>query len=111
MPVAVSICVANPRPGKPVSFNQKTKLHLQDSPINLTTIIQNANGREVARATEKQVARQNSHAEISQKLVVSSPILWSDERPYLYKIVTQLEQGGRIVEKNKSGRANEVRPR
>ena len=69
------------------------------APVNLTTIIQDANGSEVARGSEIQVARQNSHAEISQTLVVSSPILWSDERPYLYKIVTQLEQGGRIVDR------------
>jgi beta-galactosidase len=68
-------------------------------PVNLTTIIQDASGREVARATAKGVAARDSHAEVSQMLKVSSPNLWSDERPYLYKVVSQLEQGGRVVDR------------
>ena len=64
------------------------------SPINLTTIIQDANGREVARHTQRGVA-----AEASQTLKISSPKLWSDEHPYLYKVVSQLEQGGRVVDR------------
>ncbi|HJS24511.1 MAG TPA: beta-galactosidase GalB [Pyrinomonadaceae bacterium] len=64
------------------------------APVNLTTIIQDANGRVVARHTEK-----SAPAEVSQTLKVSSPTLWSDERPYLYKIVSQLEQGGRVVDR------------
>ena len=64
------------------------------APVSLTTIIQDANGRVVARHTEK-----SAPAEVSQTLKVSSPTLWSDERPYLYKIVSQLEQGGRVVDR------------
>lgn len=64
------------------------------APVNLTTIIQDANGRVVARSIEK-----NANEEVSQVLKVSSPALWSDERPYLYRIVSQLEQGGRIVDR------------
>jgi beta-galactosidase len=65
------------------------------APVALTTIIQDATGREVARATERAV----SQAEVSQTLKVSSPMLWSDERPYLYKVVSQLEQAGRVVDR------------
>ncbi len=68
------------------------------APVNLTTIIQNASGREVARATANGVAARDSHAEVSQTLKVSSPALWSDERPYVYKVVSQLDQGGRLVD-------------
>ena len=67
--------------------------------VNLTTIIQDANGREVARQTERGVAAKDSKAEVTQTLKVSSPILWSDERPYLYTVVSQLEQNGRIVDR------------
>jgi beta-galactosidase len=67
--------------------------------VDLTTIIQDARGREVARGTEKGVATSGSHAEISQTLKVSAPVLWSDERPYVYKIISQLEQAGRIVDR------------
>jgi len=69
------------------------------SPVNLTTIIQDANGREVARAVAKQVAAKGAHAEVSQTLKVSSPTLWSDERPYVYKVVSQLQQGARVADR------------
>ena len=68
-------------------------------PVNLTTIIQDANGREVARHVEKNVAAKDQHATVSQTLKVTSPMLWSDERPYVYKIISQLDQGGRIVDR------------
>jgi beta-galactosidase len=69
------------------------------APVSLTTIIQDANGREVARAVEKAVAAKGANAEVSQTLKVSAPMLWSDERPYLYKVVSQLEQGGKVVDR------------
>ena len=69
------------------------------APVNLTTIIQDASGREVARNTAKAVAARDSHAEVSQTLKVASPVLWSDERPYVYKVVSQLDQGGRLVDR------------
>ena len=64
------------------------------APVDLTTIIQDAGGREVARLTEKGV-----NAEVSQTLKVSAPMLWSDERPYLYKVISQLSQSGRAVDR------------
>jgi beta-galactosidase len=67
--------------------------------VNLTTIIQDASGKEVTRDAERGVAAKGSRAEISQTLRVLRPVLWSDERPYLYKVVSQLEQGGRVVDR------------
>jgi beta-galactosidase len=67
------------------------------APVNLTTIIQDTNGREVARHTQRGVGA--SRTEISQILKVSAPKLWSDEHPYLYKVLSQLEQGGRVVDR------------
>src|SRR6185295_5858691 len=65
------------------------------TPVSLTTMVQDASGREVARATEKGVRA----GEVNQTLKVVSPVLWSDEHPYLYKVVSQLEQRGRIVDR------------
>ena len=64
------------------------------SPVNLTTIIQDASGRDVTRSTEKGV-----RAIVDQTLRVPAPVLWSDDRPYLYKVVSQLDQGGKIVDR------------
>ncbi|HEU4834194.1 MAG TPA: beta-galactosidase GalB [Pyrinomonadaceae bacterium] len=75
----------------------KTKVNNSSNsaaPVDLTTIIQDAAGREVTRATEKRVPAK----EISQTLKISAPVLWSDERPYLYKVISQLTQGGRVVD-------------
>jgi beta-galactosidase len=69
------------------------------APVNLTTVIQDASGRVVARQVANKVAAKGAHAEVSQTLRVSSPMLWSDERPYVYKVVSQLQQGGRIVDR------------
>lgn len=69
------------------------------APVNLTTIIQDANGREVARAIERAVVAKGANAEASQTLKVLAPMLWSDERPYVYKVISQLEQGGRVVDR------------
>ena len=69
------------------------------TPVNLTTIVQDANGRQVAREVSKGVAARDAHTEVSQTLRVSAPELWSDERPYLYKVVSQLDQGGRVVDR------------
>jgi beta-galactosidase len=69
------------------------------APVNLTTIIQDANGRVVARSVANAVAAKGAHAEVSQTLKVLSPALWSDERPYVYRVVSQLQQGGRVVDR------------
>ncbi|HEV8430171.1 MAG TPA: beta-galactosidase GalB [Pyrinomonadaceae bacterium] len=69
------------------------------TPVNLTTIIQDASGKEVARSIARAVTAKDSHAEVSQTLEVSSPSLWSDDRPYVYKVISQLQQGGRLVDR------------
>src|SRR5215203_631994 len=68
------------------------------APVNLTTIIQDASGRVVARERRSGVAARDMGAEVSQTLEVPAPVLWSDERPYLYKVVSQLDQGGRMLD-------------
>lgn len=69
------------------------------APVSLTNIIYDATGREVARAVERNIFAKASQAEVSQTITVPHPALWSDDRPYLYKIVSQLEQNGRTVDR------------
>jgi beta-galactosidase len=69
------------------------------TPVDLTTIIQDAGGREVTRVLLKEVSQNNQREEVRQTLLVPAPILWSDERPYLYKVISQLTQGGRAVDR------------
>ena len=80
----------------------KTKLNNRSNstaPVDLTTSIRHAeDGREVTRVTEKGVVSKGLRAEVSQTLKVPAPKLWSDERPYLYKVVSRLTQGGRVID-------------
>ena len=69
------------------------------APVDLTSIIQDANGRELSRHTDKGVAAKGTQAVVNQTLKVSAPELWSDERPYVYKIVSVLTQGARVVDR------------
>lgn len=69
-----------------------------DVPINLSTILYDSVGKEVTRASERNVATKGSVAEVSQQLKVINPMLWSDDRPYLYKVISKLEQGGREID-------------
>src|SRR5207248_5550147 len=58
-----------------------------------------AAGKEVARNVSKNVAGKSSVSEIAQTLVVNRPTLWTLENPYLYKAVSQIEQGGKVVDR------------
>jgi len=69
------------------------------APVNLVIIIYNAAGNEVAHAVAKNVTGKNSGAEVSQQLKVNQPMLWSDEHAYLYKVVSQIEQGGKVTDR------------
>ena len=69
------------------------------APVDLTTIIQDAAGIEVTRVMEKGVAAKRLNAEVSQTLKLSAPMLWSDERPYIYKVISELSQNGRVVDR------------
>ncbi|HET8783784.1 MAG TPA: glycoside hydrolase family 2 TIM barrel-domain containing protein, partial [Pyrinomonadaceae bacterium] len=75
----------------------RTKIKTTSS-VNLTTTIVDATGRDVTRVKDIGVAAKGSDKEVSQTLTIPAPRLWSDERPYLYKVVSQLEHGGKVVD-------------
>ncbi|HEX3086560.1 MAG TPA: beta-galactosidase GalB [Pyrinomonadaceae bacterium] len=68
-------------------------------PVSLANIIYDATGREVTRMIERNVFARSAQAEVSNTMTVPHPALWSDERPYLYKVVSQLERHGRVVDR------------
>jgi beta-galactosidase len=69
------------------------------TPVDLTTIIQDAKGRQISRQTDKAVAGRGANASVSQTLKVPEPMLWSDERPYLYRVISLLTQNGKEVDR------------
>jgi beta-galactosidase len=69
-----------------------------DAPITFTTIVSDARGREVARASVENVLAKSSQSEIVQDLTVKGPVLWSTDNPYLYKAVSRIQRNGKIID-------------
>lgn len=83
------------------TINLKTKLRNatdSDAPITLTTIISDAQGRQVARASADNVVARGSQSEIVQDLTIRNPLLWSIDNPYLYKVVSRVQRNGKVVD-------------
>ncbi|AKD02096.1 beta-galactosidase GalB [Pontibacter korlensis] len=70
----------------------------QPGTYSLTNIVYDTTGAEVARVTSEDVQLQSVENEINQELTVNNPKLWSVEDPYLYRVVTLVEQKGEVVD-------------
>jgi beta-galactosidase len=62
-------------------------------PILVRTIVYDSAGKEVATASSEARVPGDSVAEIAQALTVRQPVLWSLERPYLYRAVSRVMCG------------------
>ncbi|WPU99767.1 beta-galactosidase GalB [Mucilaginibacter sp. cycad4] len=82
--------------------NVQVQLHNdQASPqVLISTKLYDAAGKQVAAAGEATSAAQNKNASltVTNTLTVKNPVLWSVENPYLYKAVTQLIEGKKVVD-------------
>lgn len=58
----------------------------------------NADGRQVFRLSEKVSLKPGEVKVIRQSAKIDNPILWSVDRPYLYKLATMLKRNGKTVE-------------
>jgi beta-galactosidase len=85
-----------------VTIKTTVREMLENSPasVNLTTILLSPSGQEVARATATNVTVTSQQpAEINQELTVKNPSLWSLETPNLYRAVTQVQSGGKTLDR------------
>jgi len=83
-----------------VDIKTKIRNDLQNSqPITLRTIIYDASGREVTRTESNDQLTKGSVKEIGQQLSISRPLLWSVEKPNLYKAVSEVTSGSKVVDR------------
>ena len=69
--------------------------------LSLTTSLLDRKGNIVAVTKEQAVTiNQLQQKTIKQTINVNSPLLWSLEDPYLYRVVTQLKSNGKIIDDN-----------
>ena len=73
-----------------------------DRQVTLTTVIYDMIGHEAGRGVKILTAAKNATATTSQELSVKNPGIWSIDAPYLYKAVTLVSTGGRIVDRYES---------
>ena len=71
----------------------------QDLSLTVTSILSDSAKREVARSSTPASMKKGESSIAGQTLSISNPILWSDDKPYLYKAISQVESNGRIVDR------------
>ncbi len=64
-----------------------------EQPIVLSTVVLDSAGKEVAAVATMGRVAGDSIAELVQDLTISRPVLWSLERPYLYRVVSRVMCG------------------
>lgn len=91
----------------PLVSEEKAEIKIVTNIRNTETISQNADiysilvdakGRELTQTNRKIAITAQSNGETEQSINIDNPILWSVENPYLYKIITQIKQNGKIVD-------------
>lgn len=68
----------------------------------LYSILVDTDGREVTQVNDHFSLDSNAVKEVEQTLQIANPSLWSIDKPYLYKVITQIRQGGKIVDEYKT---------
>ena len=67
--------------------------------IRVNTLIVDASGKSVAQATASASAPGSSKQSVPQKIEVPNPRRWDMDDPYLYSAVTEIRQGGKVVDR------------
>ncbi|MEI9809789.1 MAG: glycoside hydrolase family 2 TIM barrel-domain containing protein [Bacteroidota bacterium] len=66
--------------------------------ISASTILYTKEGKQAAKLVSPVPSLQDTPVTVAQKFMLSNPVLWSVDNPYLYKAVTQLISNGRVVD-------------
>jgi beta-galactosidase len=100
--VFVSSRFPNNVPVGPAEIHLQTRLHnAERAPVRATvtwTIVA-SDGRTVAKAQRSARAGGASTVELEATALVAAPRLWSPETPNLYRLVTQVGSGGKVVDR------------
>ena len=70
----------------------------QQKPIAVSNTIYTAEGAMVTKKITAGIVVKDSVTHVEQDLQVTAPKLWSDVRPYLYKVVTEVMRDGKTID-------------
>ncbi|MBN1302394.1 MAG: glycoside hydrolase family 2 protein [Melioribacteraceae bacterium] len=68
----------------------------KDEDVVLRSIVIDESGEKVSEIQSSLPLLKKERKEVPHKLIVESPILWSDKSPYLYKVLTFVECNGEV---------------
>ncbi len=85
---------------KEAIVNVKTKIRNSGAAatVSAETFLYDATGKLVATQTTNNLSLQDSVTENEQQVKIPSPVLWSVNKPYLYKAVTHILQKGQLLD-------------
>jgi beta-galactosidase len=76
--------------------------NLTASNCTVTSYLTNRNGAIIAKISSQNISLNvNEEKTIKQKIAVQNPILWSLEKPYLYRVVSVIEMNRKVVDSQK----------
>jgi len=70
-----------------------------EQPVVLETVLYDAAGKKVVSSESKVTIPSDSSALVQQELRVPKPFLWSDTHPYLYKAVSYVKSGNKMLDR------------
>ena len=66
--------------------------------VSVENILVNRDGKVVGQANRSFTQALKGVSSVAQEIAISSPILWSIENPYLYKVITKLSKEGKTID-------------
>lgn len=87
--------------GQSASVNLKVSIKKLEKTVDrgiLVSTVYDADGKSVVSKTSKNVLPEFGTATVNQDFVVNKPMLWSVDKPYMYKIVSKLIMNGKVVD-------------
>jgi beta-galactosidase len=81
-----------------VNFKTKVRNYGSAATVNLQTSLLDAGGKVVATQTSNNLSLKDSVTENEQQFKITSPTLWSIDKPYVYKAVTRVIQNGKTLD-------------
>ncbi|MBS0010728.1 MAG: DUF4982 domain-containing protein [Bacteroidales bacterium] len=67
--------------------------------ISLKTSIYDAEGRKVSSINTRDIPAGDKNTTINQEIQLEDPVLWSDTKPYLYRVVSEIRKGNNVIDK------------
>jgi beta-galactosidase len=75
--------------------------HLKASQVSVTTYLADRNGKKISEAKAQSLTLAvNQQNTVKQVLNLVNPRLWSLEDPYLYKVITLIKAGNKVIDSN-----------